>query len=78
MNAITVYLASSMLTILLNTYTVIRPDGAPETLKAFIYEDFFASWAGPMKGSLLFALAYMLIWLGPMAALYRKGIHIKI
>jgi predicted acyltransferase len=48
------------------------------TLKGWIYESLFASWAGPLNGSLAFALSYVLFWLGLMWLLYRRGVFIKI
>jgi predicted acyltransferase len=37
-----------------------------------------ASWAGPYNGSLLFALGYVLFWLGVMAVFYRRGVFLKL
>jgi hypothetical protein len=45
---------------------------------AALYETLFASWAGPWKGSLVFALAYLGFWLAPMALLYRRRIFLTI
>ena len=77
-NAITVYLLSDIFAQLLDTFTATLPGGALVTLRTYLYEEFFVPWAGPLNGSLFFALAYMLIWLAPMAVLYRKRILIKI
>ena len=46
--------------------------------KKFIYQNWFVPWAGNMNGSLFFAIAYILFWLGIMVILYRKKIFIKI
>ena len=48
------------------------------TLKQWIYEQWFASWAGPLNGSLAFAVAFVLLWLLPMAWLYRRGLILRI
>ena len=48
------------------------------SLKSWIYEDLFVSWAGPLNGSLFFALSYVLFWLSLMWILYRRRIFIKI
>jgi predicted acyltransferase len=52
--------------------------GEGMTLKGWIYEALFASWAGPLNGSLAFALFYVLFWLGLMWLLYLRGVFIKI
>ena len=38
----------------------------------------FAPWATPTNASLLFALAYVLVWLAVMGALYRRRIFIRV
>ena len=76
-NAITVYLVSDIVSQLLDTFTATLPGGTLVTLRTYLYEEFFVPWAGPLNGSLFFALAYMLMWLAPMAVLYRKRILIK-
>ncbi len=43
-----------------------------------IYESAFASWAGPLNGSLAFAVATVLLWLAVAWALYAKRILIKV
>jgi len=57
---------------------VVRPDASTVALKTYLYERFFASWAGAMRGSLFFAVAYILFWLIPMAILYRRRIFLRI
>jgi len=75
MNAIAVFVASGLLARLMGIWKV----GAEgESVKVWIYETLFASWAGPLNGSLAFALAYVLFWLGLMWVLYRRRIFIKI
>ncbi len=48
------------------------------TLYAWIYRHLFASWAGAMNGSLAFALANVLLWLGVAVLLWRRRIFIKV
>jgi predicted acyltransferase len=38
----------------------------------------FTWWAPPEAASLLFAVSYVLVWLGVMEVLYRRKIFIKI
>lgn len=77
-NAITVYVLSGILARILTLVRIPQPDGTNVLLKTFIYQNYFASWAGPMNGSLFFALAYIILWLGIMTIFYKKGIFIKI
>jgi predicted acyltransferase len=75
MNAIAVFVASGLLAKLMG---ILRVGSDGISLKGWLYEGLFASWAGPLNGSLAFALAYVLFWLGLMWILYRRGIFIKI
>ncbi len=77
-NPISVFVLSALVARLMILFRIARPDGTEISLKAYIYETLFASWAGPWRGSLLFALAYVAFWLAPMALLYRKRLIIKI
>lgn len=56
------------------------PSGAGETTSAynFLYETLFASWAGPLNGSLAFAIATVLFWLGAARAMYARRLFIKV
>ncbi len=75
MNAIAVFVASGMVA---KQIGLIRVGSEGQSMKAWIYEALFASWAGPLNGSLAFALSYVLAWLAIMWILYRRRIFIKI
>ena len=54
-------------------------DGRPgANLQTYLYEHLFASWASPLNASLLYAVCFVLLWLGLMAILYRRKIYIKV
>ena len=74
-NAIAVFVASGLLAKVLGLWRV-GEEGI--SLKGWIYQNLFASWAGPLNGSLAFALGYVLFWLGLMWVLFRRGIFIKV
>ena len=78
MNAIAVFVASGLLTKTLVRWQV--PAGGGETTSAYswIYTHVFASWAGPLNGSLAFAICYILFWLAIIWILYWRRIFIKI
>ncbi|MDZ7290933.1 MAG: DUF5009 domain-containing protein [candidate division KSB1 bacterium] len=48
------------------------------SLQGWIYQNLFVSWLGDLNGSLGYAIAYVLFWLGVMAIFYKKRIFIKI
>ena len=75
MNAIAVFVASGLVAKQMGL-TRVGPQEVP--LKAWIYEGLFASWAGSLNGSLLFAISYVSIWLAIMWVLYHRRIFIKI
>ncbi|MBC8183817.1 DUF1624 domain-containing protein [candidate division KSB1 bacterium] len=77
-NAITVY-ALSALVARITIYTKwTQEDGLKISLKTFLYENLFHSWAGDYFASLLYPVTWILIYLGLMWILYRKKIFIKI
>ena len=76
-NAIFVFVTSVlMIKILVKTH-VGMGEKAPNTY-IWIYEHFFASWAGAMNGSLFFALATVLFWWLVVYGMYRKRWFVKI
>lgn len=78
MNAIAVYVLSAFVSRVLILWKVPGAGGEAVPLKAWIYQNLFASWAGPLNGSLAFAVAYVLFWLGVVWLMYRRRIFIKI
>ena len=75
MNAIAVFVASGLLARIMG---IIHVGAEGQTLKRWLYENLFAQWAGPLNGSLAFALSYVLLWLGLMWVLHRRRVFIKI
>lgn len=78
MNAIAVYVLSAFVGRILILWKVVGAGGEAVPLKSWIYQNLFASWAGPLNGSLAFAIAYVLFWLGVVWLLYRRRIFVKI
>ncbi len=77
-NAIAVFVLSGLLTKVLVRWQVPVGDGATTSAYSWIYTHVFASWAGPLNGSLAFAISYVTFWLFLMWLLYRRAIFIKI
>ena len=56
-----------------------RADGTwGANLQTYLYQNLFASWLSPVNASLAYALCFVLVWLGLMTILYRRGIFIKV
>ena len=53
-------------------------DGNAITVKAWIYENLFASWLAGPNASLAFAIAFIAVLYLCMLPLYRKNLFIKI
>lgn len=78
MNAIAVYVLSGILVDLMLLIRMPAADDTTTSLYSWIYNHLFVPWAGPLNGSLAFALTYILLLFGAMYLLYRRRIFIKI
>jgi predicted acyltransferase len=76
-NAITVYFLSAIFGTVLYLINWTS-NGNAITLKDFLYNTFFTSWLSPINASLLWAVVYVLLWLGIMWIFYVKKIFIKV
>jgi predicted acyltransferase len=78
-NALAVFVLSGLMARAMSLWKLPRADGRPGNLQTYLYEHLFAPWvAAPADGALLYALLYVLLWLGLMAILYRRKIFIKV
>lgn len=77
-NAIALFVGTGLMAKLMGLIKIPRPDGSRIALKTWIYNGLFTSWAPSYQASLLFAIAFVLLWLGLMWLLYRWKILIKI
>jgi predicted acyltransferase len=77
-NAIAAFVLSTFVARLLILTNVAGTDGTPVSLHRWIYTHVFAPWAAPSNASLLFAVAYVLLWLALMGVLYRQRIFIRV
>ncbi len=77
LNAIFLFVASGIVArLLLKTHIGIGKT-APTTY-TWIYENWFVPWAGPLNGSLAFAVTAVLCWWLILYGMYRRGWTIKI
>ncbi|HKA35974.1 MAG TPA: heparan-alpha-glucosaminide N-acetyltransferase domain-containing protein [Thermoanaerobaculia bacterium] len=77
-NAIALFVLSTLATLLLLWVKVDAGEGKKRSLYAAIYRTVFDHFADPRVGSLLFALAYLAVWTAVFGVLYRKRIFIKV
>ena len=73
MNAIAAFFLSGLFARMLGLIRV-----GDSTLKGWIFENAYLSWASPINASLAFAITFVLLWLGIMWLFYRRGIFIKV
>src|SRR5947209_11317643 len=78
MNALAVFFLTGICARLLTLIKLTGTDGRQIGLQTVILKNLFLSWASPINASLAFALCFVLVWLGLMAILYRRGIFIKV
>jgi predicted acyltransferase len=76
MNAIAIFVASVLLIKVL-VKTIIGTGEAPNAYD-FIYKNYFASWAGAVNGSFLFAFATLLLWFAVAWIMYRQRWFVKV
>ncbi|MBC6696515.1 acyltransferase family protein [Hymenobacter puniceus] len=72
-NAITVFFLSAIVSKTLNLIKV-----GDVTLRAWLYNTFFTPYFSPINASLAGALVCVLIWLGVLWVMYKKGVIIKV
>ncbi|MBP6824037.1 MAG: DUF5009 domain-containing protein, partial [Acidobacteria bacterium] len=77
-NALALYVLSSLMFKVLVFVKATKLDGTPGTLRDWIYEHGFATWLSPINASLAFALCYVGLWWLLMLMLYRRRIFIKV
>jgi predicted acyltransferase len=77
-NALAVFFLTGICARLLGIVKMTGADGKQVALQSVIYKNLFASWAAPVNASLAFAVCFVLVWLGLMWLLYRRGILIKV
>jgi predicted acyltransferase len=77
-NALFLFVASDLVTILLIWIKVTGSDGKRRSLYGTIYRTVFDHFADPRLGSLLFALTTCALWTAVAGFLYKKRIFIKV
>lgn len=78
LNSIAAFFLSSLLARII-TLIQVPANGETVPLKTFVFDRAFAPYfTAPANASLAFAIGYVLLWLGLLALLYRRGVFIKV
>ena len=77
-NALTVFFMSGIVAKTLIIWKVAGSDGDPISVYAWLYRTVFLPVASPVNASLMFAIAWVLVWYAVLAMMWRKGIVIKV
>ncbi|MGH7997850.1 MAG: acyltransferase family protein [Brasilonema sp.] len=77
LNAISVFVASVLLIKILLRTKVGFGENAPNAYD-WIYQNVFASWAGAVNGSLLFAIVTVLLWVAVAYIMYQRRWFFKV
>src|SRR5262249_54011630 len=77
-NPILAFVGSGLIMRVLSLIKVAGPDGSMVTLRTRLYAEGFPPCFEPHLASLLFALAYVLVWLVVVAVLYRLRIFVRV
>lgn len=77
-NALLAFVGSGLLARILGLVKVAGPDGTRVSLKAAVYTGVLRPLAGPVNGSLLYAVLTIVLWWAGLWLLYRRRIFIKI
>lgn len=78
LNAIFIYVLSEIGNLTLTYATIPLTENTSGSLRSLVYDRLFASWAGPLQGSIIYALAYLGFCWAIAAILYRKRIFLKV
>ena len=74
-NAITVFFLSA---IVAKTLNFVKVTDLQVPLKTWLYQTFFRPYFSPINASLAGAIVCVLIWLGVLWVMYRKGVIVKV
>ena len=77
-NPIIAFVGSGMMARVIYSLWKVEYAGQQTAVQGVVYRELFASWLAPQNASLAFALAFVLVWLGILTLLDRRGIYFKV
>ena len=78
MNPIVAFVGSGVMARCIYTVFTASYHGRRVPVQSIIFQSAFASWLPPRDASLLFALVFVLLWLGILSVLHRKQWFLKL
>ena len=77
-NPIVAFVGSGIMARLIYSIVKVEREGRQVSLQSAIHETLFTPWLSPANASLLFALSFVLVWLGILWVLWRRRIILKL
>jgi predicted acyltransferase len=77
-NPLVAFLGSGLMARLIGGMIVWETDTVRTSLQQFVYREAFASWLPPKNASLLFAIAFVMLWYAILSLLHRRGVVVKL
>jgi predicted acyltransferase len=77
-NPLIAFVGSGMMARLISSIVTVPYQGQRAPIQRVIFERFFASWLGPRDASLLFAVTFVLVWVGILSVLHRRKFIFKV
>ena len=77
-NPMIAFVGSGLMARLIYTLWRVEYEGQVVSVQAAVYRSLYASWLAPRNASLLFALSFVMLWLGILSLLRRRNIILKL
>lgn len=77
-NPLLAFIGSGMMARLIYSVIQVPFRGEKVPVQRVIYETGFASWLAPRNASLLFAVTFVLFWVGLLWILYRRRVYLRV
>lgn len=77
-NPLVAFLGSGLMARLIGSMIVWQGETGRVSLQSFIYRELFASWLAPRNASLLYAIAFVMLWYLILSVMYKRGVIVKV
>jgi len=77
-NPLLAFIGSGMMARLIYSVIQVPFRGKTVSIQRALYESAFASWLAPRNASLLFAVTFVLLWIGLLWTLYRRRVYLRV
>ncbi len=77
-NPLVAFLGSGLMARLIGGMIVWQTDTGRTSLQQYVYREAFASWLAPKNASLLYAIAFVMLWYAILSVLHRRGVMVKL